>query len=99
MTKERKAPRSPASSLPLSPDTPTLPPLPPAPLSPSPHLLSPPLPALYPPPRLLRRELVVQAQEIKQITRTPPGIAIPMRVTAPEDLRAGTQMTTSILAL
>src|SRR5205823_11209576 len=35
-------------------------------------------------PGILRRELVVQAHEVKQITGTPPRVAIPMRIMTPK---------------
>src|SRR2546429_114346 len=50
-------------------------------------------------PGLLRRDLVVQTQEIEQITRTPPRIAVPMRVIAPKDLEARAHISSIMMLL
>jgi hypothetical protein len=48
---------------------------------------------VQPPPHLLWRQLVVQTQEIEEITRTPPGIAIPMLVAPAKDLETWSHIT------
>src|SRR5689334_5862195 len=54
---------------------------------------------LQPPPSLLWRDVVIQAEEVEEITRTPPGIAVPMRVTSPEHLKAWTHITPMMMLL
>src|SRR5438132_105634 len=60
---------------------------PPTPVSRPP---SPQRPLPEPLPGLLWRDPVVQAHEVKQITRTPARVAIPMRIVPPKDLEART---------
>ena len=45
-------------------------------------------------PHLLRREVVIQAQEIAEITGAAPGVAVPV---VAEHLEAGTPITTRVM--
>src|SRR5436853_421607 len=54
---------------------------------------------LEPLPGLLRGDLIVQAEKVKQITCTPPCVAIPMRVMAPKDLKARAYISSIMMLL
>ncbi len=69
------------------------------PADPSSRRPSPQRPLSQPHPYLLWRDLMIQVQEIKQITGTPPGITIPMRVNPAEDLEARTHIPPIMMRL
>src|SRR5438105_10916561 len=50
-------------------------------------------------PGLLWRDLVVQAHEVKQISGTPPGIAVPMRGVTTKNLKTGTHIPPIMMLL
>jgi hypothetical protein len=54
---------------------------------------------LHPLPYLLRRQMVIEAEEIEEIPCTSPGKTVPMRVTSPEHLEAWPQITAIVMLL
>src|SRR6266487_5067150 len=56
-------------------------------------------PGLQPLPRFLLRQVVVQAEEIKEIPGPLPCVAIPMRILASKHLEAGTLIPTRMMLL
>ncbi len=54
-------------------------------------------PFLQPHPGLLWRDLMIQAEEVEEITGTPPGIAVPVRIVAVEDLEARSQVASIVM--
>src|SRR5579883_3065098 len=48
-------------------------------------------------PHLLRRAVVREAEKVKQVARTAPGVTVPMRVSAAEDLEAGAHITAIVM--
>jgi hypothetical protein len=54
---------------------------------------------LYQSPGFLWHQVIIQAQEIKEITRTPPRVAIPMLVTSAKDLKAWSHITSIMVFL
>jgi len=43
------------------------------------------------------RDLMIQAEEVEEITGSPPGIAVPVRIVAVEDLEARSQVASIVM--